>query len=77
MSYADILIQHLQIMVDALSSAKQAQKSMIEAEQAAKEARISFLMTQTSIVEMAQMVQQPNSIIGKLVMGKYRFASRH
>lgn len=77
MSYTDILIHHLQIMVDAVSSAKQAQKSMIEAEQAAKEARISFLMTQKSIVEMAQMVQQPSSIIGKLVLGKYRFASRH
>jgi len=63
-------------MVDAVSSAKQAQKSMIEAEQAAKEARMSFLMTQKSIVEMAQMIRQPDSFIARLAMGRYRAGSR-
>lgn len=49
-------------MVQAVSTAKTAESSMIAAKQAAKEATMSFQLTQRSVKEMMRLMNQTNSL---------------
>lgn len=48
----------LQVMVDAITNARDAQRFMHTAQQAAKDARLSYDLTQRSIAEIGRLVKE-------------------
>ncbi|KAK4989598.1 hypothetical protein LTR50_003064 [Elasticomyces elasticus] len=55
-----------QVMVNALSSVREAERSMLEAQQAAESARMSYELTQRSMVEMGRLIHSSHSMASLL-----------
>lgn len=55
-----------QVMLDAVSNAREAERSMVSAQQSAEAARMSYEMTQRSVVEMGRLISSSRHMPGLL-----------
>lgn len=55
-----------QVMLDAVSNAREAERSMVSAQQAAEAARMSYEMTERSVIEMARLISSSRNMPGLL-----------
>ena len=62
LSKKERLLSMASVMLDALSNSREAEKSMLEARQAAASARVSYEMTQRSITEMGRLLGKSYSM---------------
>lgn len=58
------LISLAQVMIDTLANSRQAERSMIAAQQAAESAKVSYEMTQRSVLEMSKLLSRPKGGMG-------------
>ncbi|KAF1347619.1 hypothetical protein BDV97DRAFT_203139 [Delphinella strobiligena] len=70
------LISLAQVMIDTLSNSRQAERSMVAAQQAAEAAKMSYEMTQRSVLEMSKLISRSRGGMGG-VLRKIAVKSGH